>query len=130
MKEQGFGIKFYNEYIPEEVFKPEIVASDLIINPIKLETYQYGGVTGGFVEAIRQGKPGIYPTGYIVLKEVETSSLCYERIEELPNLIENKILNNRESLEKLSKNAIINSEKFSLQQVTNYFRESVVKKLL
>ncbi len=107
-----------------------LMALVMVICPIKLETYPYGGFMACLVEAMRQAKPGIYPTGYIVLKEVETSSLFYERIEELPNLIENKILNNRESLEKLSKNAIINSEKFSLQQVTNYFKESVVKKLL
>jgi len=129
LRQQEFNIQFYDEYIPEEVFRNETISADVIINPIRLKNYPHGMFTSGLVEAIRHAKPGIYPTGYIVPKELLSSSLFYDRIEELPHLIENKILNSRESLEKLSKNAIINSEKFSLQRVTNYFREYLLKKL-
>lgn len=130
LKKRGFDIKFYNKYIPEEVFKDEVTTADIIINPIKLETYEYGGFTSGLVEAIRHAKPGVYPVGYIVPNELLSSSLFYDRIEELPNLIENNFLDNREFLEKLSRNAIVNSEKFSLQRVAAYFRESLLEKLL
>lgn len=129
LRQQGFNIQFYDEYIPEEVFRDETISADVIISPIKLKNYPHGMFTSGLVEAIRHAKPGIYPTDYIVPKELLSSSLFYDRIEELPHLIENKILNNKESLEKLSKNAIINSEKFSLQRVANYFREYLLKKL-
>jgi len=114
LRQQGFNIQFYDGYISEEVFRDEAIPVDIIINPIRLKNYPHGTFTSGLVEAIRHTKPGIYPAGYIVPKELLSSFLFYDKVEELSHLIENKILNSRESLEKLSKNAIINSEKFSL----------------
>jgi len=130
MKEHGFDIQFYNEYISEEIYKDEIASANVIINPIKLGNYSYGGFTAGLVEAIRYAKPGVYPFGYVVPNKLLSSSLFYNKIEELPNLIEYNFINNRESLKRLSQNAIINSEHFSLQKVTKYFQECVIKKLL
>lgn len=123
LKREGFKIKFFDKFIPNDVFKREILSSDVIINPIKMETYLHGGFTSGLVEAIRYAKPGIYPVDYIVPKELLSSSLFYDRISKLDYLIEQKFLNNRGILEKLSKNAKENSEKYSLQQLTITFKD-------
>lgn len=124
MKEQGFDIQFYNEYIPEEIFNREITSSDIIVNPIRLQNYRYGCFTAGLVGAIMHAKPGIYPAGFIVPKELLSSSLFYGGINKLDYLIEQKILNNdRGILEKLSKNAKENSEKYSLQEITIAFKD-------
>jgi len=128
IKERGFDIQFYNEYIPEEIFNREITSSDLIVNPIKLQNYRYGCFTAGLVEAIMHAKPGIYPAGYIVPKELLSSSLFYDRIDKLDYLIEQKFLNNRGILEKLSIKAKENSEKFSLKNIAKYFRENILEK--
>jgi len=124
LKEQGFDVQFYNDYIPEEIYKDEVISADVIINPIKLEYYLYGGFTAGLVGAIMHAKPGIYPANYIVPKELLSSSLFYDEINKLDYLIEQNFLNNnRGILEKLSKNAKENSEKYSLQQLTITFRD-------
>ena len=123
IKEQGFDIQFYNEYIPEEIFNREIMSSDLIVNPIRLKNYRYGLYTAGLVEVIMHAKPGIYPTDYIVPKKLLSSSLFYDGIDKLDNLIEHNFLNNnRRILEKLSKNAKENSEKYSLKEITITFK--------
>lgn len=123
IKEHGFDIQFHNEYISEEVYKDEVASADVIINPIKLENYSYGGFTAGLVEAIRHAKPGIYPFGYIVPNELLSSSLFYDKIDKLDYLIEQKFLNNRGVLEKLSIEAKKNSEKYSIQELTITFKD-------
>ena len=129
IKENGFDIQFYNGYIPEEIFNREIMSSDIIVNPIRLQNYQYGCFTAGLVEAIMHAKPGIYPDGYIVPKKLLSSSIFYDKINNLGYLIEQKILNNNGGvLEKLSKKARENSEKFSLENMTKYFRKNILEK--
>jgi len=124
IKEQGFDIQFYNEYIPEEIFNREIMSSDIIVNPIRLKNYRYGLYTAGLVEAIMHAKPGIYPDGYIIPKRLLSSSLFYDGIDKLDYLVEHNFLNNnRGILKKLSKNAKENSEKYSLQEITIAFKD-------
>ena len=106
-----------------------LMALVMVICPIKQETYPYGGFTAGLVEAIRHAKPGVYPNGYIVPNELLSSSLFYDKIEELPKLIENNFLNSAVFLGNLLKNTRANSEKFSLQHVSNYFQESILQKV-
>lgn len=74
------------------------MSADIIINPIRLKNYPYGGFTAGLVEAIRHAKLGIYPARFQILEELTSSSLFYNKIEELPDLIKN-LLDNRELLQ-------------------------------
>jgi len=127
LQKRGANIKCFNGFIPEDVYIKEIESSDVIINPIKLENYLYGGYTAGMVDAIRHGKPGIYPVGFIVDKKLKSSSLFYYKTDDLYHLIK-KIINNKEFLENLAIKAKENSEKFSLENMTKYFRKNILEK--
>ena len=126
LKGRGFNIQFYDKFIPEVVYQKMAMSADVLINPIRSLNYIHSGFTAGLVEAIRHAKPGIYPVGYVVPEEVLSSSLFYNDIEELPGLIECKFLDNRGFLETISRNAMANSEKYSLEKVADYFKSTVL----
>jgi glycosyltransferase involved in cell wall biosynthesis len=123
--EKGLDIRFYTEYVPEEVMDEEISSADVIINPIYISTYGTG-TSGAILKAMQFAKPGIYPANSLHYEELLSSSLFYNKIEELPGIIEN-LLSNPEILKELSRNALVNSEKFSFETVANKFQESVLK---
>ncbi|MDD5530166.1 MAG: glycosyltransferase [bacterium] len=129
LKEKGYAIKFFEGYIPETVFMEEVKKGDILISPIKLENYPCGGTTSAVVEAIRNAKPGIYPKGYAVQEEVLSSSLFYDGDEGLVDLIENRLVKESKGMEELCKNAVLNSEKFSLNRMAKYFQEYIIKGL-
>jgi hypothetical protein len=123
--EKGWDINFFTEYVPEDVLDKEISAADIIINPNYVGLYGRG-TFGAIMKAMQFAKPGIYPANSLFHDDLSTSSLFYNRIEELQDIIGN-LLNKPESLVNLSKNAIVNSEKFSLENVANKFKESVLE---
>ena len=123
--EKGLDIIFYTKYVPEEVMNEKIASADIIINPNYISMYGTG-TFGAIMKAMQFAKPGIYPVNSLHHEDLVSSSLFYNKIEELPGIIEN-LLSNPENLKKLSQNAIINSEKFSLDRVAMGFQESVLK---
>ncbi len=123
--EKGLDINFYTEYVPEEVMSEEISSADVIINPSYISTYGTG-TSGAIMKAMKFAKPGIYPANALHHEELISSSLFYNKIEELPGMIET-LLNNPENLKKLSKNAVLNSQKFSFETVAKDFQKSVLK---
>lgn len=124
LKGQGFDIQFFREFIPEEVYLQHAESADIYIAPLNIGYYSCGELTSAMVEAIRQGKPCIYPEGHFPDPSFESSSLFYDKIENLPKLIV-KILDNREILMRLSLNAIVNAEQHSLKSTTSYFQEQL-----
>ncbi len=123
--EKGLDINFYTEYVPEEIVNKKISSADIIINPNYVTMYGVG-TFGAIMKAMQFAKPGIYPVNSLHHEDLISSSLFYNKIEELPGIIEN-LLNNPDILKRLSKNAIVNSEKFSLDKVAKDFQESVLK---
>jgi glycosyltransferase involved in cell wall biosynthesis len=123
--EKGLDITCYTAYIPEAIVREKILSSDIIVNPGIVSTYGTG-TCGPIVKAIQFAKPGIYTLHSLHHEELMSSSLFYNNIEELPGIIEN-LLDNPEILERLSTNALANSEKFSFDIVANKFKESVLK---
>jgi len=125
---KGLDINFYTEYVPEEVLNQKISSADIIIGPNDVN--QYGtGTFGAIVKAMQFAKPGIYPANSLHYEELISSSIFYNKIEELPSIIEN-LLNDPENFKELSKNAALNSQKFSFEAVANKFQESVLKRYL
>lgn len=122
--EKGLDIKYYNEYVPEDVVNEEILSADIIINPNYVSMYGRG-TFGAIVKAMQFAKPAIYPINSLYHEELISSSLFYNKIEELPGIIEN-LLNNPDKLKELSTNALVNSEKFSLKIVAQKFQESLL----
>jgi glycosyltransferase involved in cell wall biosynthesis len=124
LKSRGFDIHFFKEFIPEEVYLKQAESADIYIAPLNIGYYSCGELTSGMVEAIRQGKPCIYPQGHFPDPRFESSSLFYDKIEDLPELI-TEILDDREILRRLSLNAIANAEPHSLKKTATYFREQL-----
>ena len=122
--EKGLDIIFYTEYVPEEVMNKKIASADIIINPNNVSMYGTG-TFGAIVKAIQFAKPGIYPINSLHHEELISSSLIYNKIEELPGIIES-LLSDPETIKMLSANALVNSEKFSLKTVANKFKESLL----
>jgi len=123
--EKGLDINFYTEYVPEEEVNQIISSADIIINPNNVTMYGLG-TFGAIMKAMQFAKPGIYPANSLFHEDLISSSLFYNEIEELSGIIE-KLLRNPDKLKKLSRNAIVNSEKYSLKTVANKFKESVLK---
>ena len=125
LKGKGLDIYFYTEYVPDEVVNEIISSADIIINPGIVGTYGTG-TFGAIVKAIQFAKPGIYPVNSLHHEELISSSLLYNKIEELPSIIEN-LISDPETIKRLSMNALINSEKFSFKTVAKKFQEFVLK---
>lgn len=123
--DKGLDINFYTEYVPEEVVNKEISSADIILNPNCVTMYGTG-TFGAIMKAMQFAKPGIYPAKSLRHEDLRSSSLFYEKIEELPGIIE-KHSRNSDNLKKLSQNAVENSKKFSLDKVAMDFQESVLK---
>ena len=123
--EKGLDINFYTEYVPEDVVNKKISSADIIINPNYVSLYGTG-TFGAIMKGMQFAKPGIYPINSLHHEYLISSSLFYNKIEELLGIIEN-LLSNPENLKKLSKNAVLNSEKFSLDKVAKDFQESLLK---
>jgi hypothetical protein len=130
LRNRGYKIKYFYKYIPEDIYNNEVCSANILINPVRPEMYAHGMFMSGLVEAIRHAKPGVYPTSFYVPTELSSSSLFYDKIEELHDLLLNTFLKNRQTLENLSQNAILNTEPFSLQKVASYFQEKIIKQFL
>lgn len=128
LKGRGFNVRFFKEFILENKYIEEISSADVIISPIKKDYYKYGILTSGVIEAIRQGKPGIYPAGYLPYEELKTSSLFYENVEYLTDLINDNFINNDKRRYELVQRAIINADKFSLDKLKIYFENNIINK--
>ena len=126
--EKGLDILFYTEYVPEELMNEAISGADAIINPIRIGSYGTG-TSGAILKAMQFAKPGIYPINSLHYEELMSSSLFYNKIEELPGIIDD-LLSNPETLNELSRNALANSEQFSLKTVTAKFQELLLDKYL
>jgi len=122
--EKGMDINYYTEYIPEEVVNQEISSADIIISPSEVGAYGTG-TFGSIVKAMQFAKPGIYPVNSLHHEELASSSLLYEKIEDLPGIIEN-LLDNPGRLKRLSQNAGLNSRKFSFETVADKFQEAII----
>ncbi len=126
--EKGLDLNYYTEYVHEEIVSQKIASADIIINPNKLGLYGTG-TFGAIIKAMQFAKPGIYPINSLHHKNLASSSLFYHKIEELSGIIES-LLNSPQKIERLSKNARENSEKFSLERVSKEFQTCVLEKYL
>ena len=128
LKGHGFNVRIFTEFIPEKIYIEEMLLADVIISPINKDYYKYGTLTSGIVEAIRRGKPGIYPEGYLPYEELKTSSLFYKDFKHLTDLINDNIVNNDKRRYELAERAILNAEKFSLDKLKIYFINNIINK--
>ncbi len=126
LDEAGFPIRYFDGWLKESVFLEAANRADFFLSPLHVSYYSCGELTSGIVETIRQGKPGIYPSEYILDPEIRDSSMFYDHIEDLPDLIED-LLNDREKVTLLSENAIKNSEKYTVDTVAPKLKEIITQ---
>ena len=128
LKDKGYNINYYTDWIEEDEFLRVAGDADIFLSPLNLNYYSCGELTSGIVEAVRQGRPGIYPDGYLPDKTIETSSLFYKSLDDLKDIFVG-LISDDNKIKELSLHAIINSEKYSLEEVAKVF-SSQVKEIL
>jgi len=129
LKKRGCPIRFFEGWIKESEFLEVANRADFFLSPLNLNYYSKGELTSGIVECVRQGKPGIYPLGYLPDPIIESSSLFYQDMEQLPKIVED-LLDDREKVTALSTNAVKNSERYGLEVVAKKFKQEISRILL
>jgi hypothetical protein len=137
LKENGYNIIFFKEFIPEKEYHKILLESDLIFSPLKTEKIApngikeiYGTTEASTVpfESIQHSKPLIVPKDFKVINELKSSTLQYDSAEELENII-TELIKDKDKLEKLEKEAYKNSKHFSLDLLQEYFENDILKTL-
>ena len=137
IKEKGYDIQFFEEFVPEETFSKILMKSTIIFSPTRLETrglgviketYGISKASGVLSEAIQHGKPSIVPSELNIMKELRSSTLNYDSQEKLENIIENLIVD-RKKLEDTKKEAFKNSKHFSLDILQKYFTDEILNNI-
>ena len=138
LKKQGYNIIYYNNFVPEDEYNEIMKNVDFLILPIKMlstgvgVTPEYYGKTKGSAavfEGVQYAKPLIVPKNFTIIKELESSTLKYKSSEDLEKTLEEIIIENKDKLDKLSKEACKNSEKFSLPVLQEYFTRKILDKI-
>ena len=78
------------------------------------------------LECIRYGKPFLVPESFDVTKELSKSYLKYNDNENFNEIIES-LINNKEKINYLKEQALINSKNFSLENLQDYFNKEFLK---
>jgi len=133
LKEKGYNISFSETFIPEDKYNKILIESDVIFSPLNVVTKRntgikeiYGKTEGSALpfEAIQYVKPIIVPGEFNVDKLI-SSSIRYKDKKDLEEkLIE--LITNKSRLNELSKNALINSNKYSLTVLQKYFENNLL----
>lgn len=124
LKDKGYNITFFEGWIAEQTYLDEAEGADFFLSPLKLNYYSSGELTSGIVEAIRQGKPGIYPSGYLPDPAIGTSSLFYNDLADLKDLIK-RLLHDKFIIQDYAEIAIINAGQYALQAVADKFKAQI-----
>jgi len=134
MKNGNYEVIFFDSFVKDDIFDKELKESDIILTPIRIKTRadsdieeEYGKTVGSGIvyNAIQYAKPIIAPTEFNMLKELESSSLKYINSKDLEVMIDELILNS-DKLKKLKVEAVKNAQKFSLENLQNYFEKNVL----
>jgi hypothetical protein len=134
MKDEGCKVVIFDSFVPDEIFDEILNKCDVILAPIRIKTRAdneieeaYGTTVGSGVifNAVLYAKPIILPREFNMLKELNSSSLKYSNEKELEEIITELIFNPKK-LEKLKKEALVNSQKLSLESLQKYFEENIL----
>ncbi len=137
LKEKGYAIKYYDDFVPENIYTKIMKDIDIIISPIRNKSIGIGVIaeiygktkgTAAVYEAIQYAKPLVIPNDFNIITELESSTLKYTDVKDLGNKL-TKLILNKQKIEKLKEEANNNSKKFSLKVLQKYFIEEILEKL-
>ena len=131
-REEGYNVFFSGEYVPRAVLEETLNKADVVISPMQVkyrsvtveEIYTVTKGTGIFSDVIKCAKPTIVPHTYQLADEIKGSFLTYGDEKELQRLLED-LIEDRERLKNLKKEAIKTSEQFSLARLHESFDKMV-----
>ena len=134
MKDDGCQVFVFEGFVPDGVFEDFLEKSDIILAPIRINSRadgeikeQYGKtvISGSVYDAIRFAKPLVVPSEFNMMKELKSSTLDYSDPSELEEIIA-KLISHPDKLEKLKREAVVNSKKFSLDNLQRYFEKNLL----
>lgn len=134
MGQKGCDIVIFDHFVPDDIFDDILTQSDIILAPIRIKTRAdgdieetYGKTVGSGVvfNAIRYAKPIVVPAEFNMLPNLESSTLKYSDSVELENII-TELISNSEKLQELKKEALTNSQRFSLKNLQDYFEKNIL----
>jgi len=134
MDKKGCEVEIFDHFVPDDTFDEMLTRSNIILAPIRIKTRAdgdieeiYGKTVGSGVvfNAIQYAKPIIVPSEFNMLPELESSTLRYSDSVELEHIIE-KLISNPEKLQELKREALTNSQKFSLKNLQDYFEKNIL----
>jgi len=134
MEQKGCDVEIFDHFVPDDTFEDILIQSDIILAPIRIKTRAdgdieeiYGKTVGSGVvfNAIQYAKPITVPAEFNMLPELESSTLKYSDSIELENIM-TKLMSNSEKLQELKREALINSQKFSLKNLQDYFEKNIL----
>jgi len=134
MGQKGCDIVIFDHFVPDDIFDDILTQSDIILAPIRIKTRADGDIeevygktvgSGVIFNAIQYAKPIVVPAEFNMLPELESSTLRYSDSIGLKNTII-ELMSNSKQLQDLKKEALINSQKFSLKNLQDYFEKNVL----
>ena len=134
MEKKGYKVFISDSFVPDDVFNKYLNETDIILTPIRIKTRadndieeEYGKTVGSGViyNSIQYAKPIIVPTEFNMLPELKSSTLTYVDSKELETIM-TMLLTSPEKIKQLKQEAIINSQKFSLKNLQDYFEQNVL----
>jgi hypothetical protein len=134
LQNKGATIQVFDEFVPDETFNTILTQSNIILAPIKIQTRadtlipEYYGTTVGsgvIYNAIQYAKPLIIPQTFNLLPELQTSALTYQNAHDLQQQF-TSLLKDPALLQKLQTQATLNAEKFSLTNLQNYLKTTLL----
>lgn len=136
LKGKGFNVSSPTGYVPTAVLDKAMNDADVIISPMRSryrsvtveETYTVTKGTGIFSDVVKCAKPVVVPHTYKVIDEIKGSFLTYRDEAELQSLLAT-LIEDREKLERLKKEAVKTSERYSLHRLHRSFDEMVAELL-
>jgi hypothetical protein len=135
MKKKGYHLHYYDSFVPETTYNEVMNAIDFILLPIRIKTRgmglipEYYGITKGSAavfEGIQYAKPLIVPKNFNILQELETSTLKFNDRKELEKILID-LINNKQQVKHLKKEAYTNSMSFSLPSIQRYFIKEILQ---
>lgn len=124
LKKNGFSIIVHNvQFIPPVEYDLELSKADIIVGNMnvalnKFSSYGKTKETGIPFAMIRAAKPGILPEAYPFPDEISTSTLVYQDIKNLGEILAD-LISDRKKIEDLKRKALENSKKFSPESIYN-----------
>lgn len=136
LRDEGYSIKYFDEWIPMETYHRSIQESHVLFCPIYEiaedafadEIYGTTKGSGNIFDGLRNGTPLLLPEAFRLSDDIASSTLQYSNVQDLLKRL-GDLVSNPSSLEDVCKAAHRNAERFKLSNQRRNF-DRVIDELL